>query len=73
MANSPTRKRQPTAQQKLLTGYQAEQIYGIPERSLYDLRARGVLPVVCIPGTRRHWYRREDLDQLIEQSLRKGA
>jgi hypothetical protein len=54
--------------QELLTGKQAEQEYGPPYRSLYDLYARGALPAVRFPGSRRLWFRRTDIDALIRSS-----
>lgn len=72
MANS-TRVRQPNPNQELLTARQAAQTFGIPERSLYDLVLRGVLPAVKIPTTRRIWYRRADIQSLINSSTTTSA
>jgi len=73
MAKPANRTRQATPTQELLTPRQAAEVYGIPERSLYDLVTRGVLPVVRIPTTKRLWYRRSDLQTLIASSTSKNA
>ena len=71
---TPRRRRQPTELQRLLSRSQAEAIYGIPARTLYDLIVRGVLPSVRLPGNSSIWLRRTDLDRLIEASVeRVGA
>ena len=62
-----TREASPT--QKLLTRQQAAREWGVPARSLYDLIVRGDLPVVRLPGSRRLWLRRQDLEQLVASSL----
>jgi hypothetical protein len=60
--------RRPTADQVLLTGRQVEMVYGLPYRSLYDLHVRDVLPAVVFDGSRRLWFRRSDIETLIESS-----
>lgn len=54
--------------QRLLTGQQIESEYGPPYRSIYDLHKRGALPAVRFPGSRRLWFRREDVEALIASS-----
>lgn len=61
--------RQPRESQQLITGKQAEYTFGPPARSLYDLHTRGVLPAVRFPGGRRVWYRRADIQRLIDSSV----
>jgi len=60
--------RKATHRQQLLTIPQGTDLYGIPERSLMDLIARGLLPAVQFPGGRRLWIVRQDLEQLIQRS-----
>jgi predicted DNA-binding transcriptional regulator AlpA len=66
--SKPSRSRTASTQQALLTGKQAEAVYGPPYRTLYDLYTRGVLPAVRFPGGRRLWFRRTDIEQLIANS-----
>lgn len=61
------------ASSKLLTLQQASDAYGPPYTTLRDLVINGALPAVRFPGTRRIWLRREDLEQLIAQSIDCGS
>jgi hypothetical protein len=65
--NRSPRRASPT--QRLLTGTQIEQEYGIPYRSVYDLFAREKLTAVRFRENGRLWFRREDIETLIERSL----
>ena len=47
---------------------QAEQEYGLPYGTLYALIKRGELPSVQLPGVRRLYIDRRDLERLIETS-----
>jgi excisionase family DNA binding protein len=51
-----------------MTPRQAERETGLTYTLIRDLHRRGHLPVVKLPGTRRWWIRRTDLDALIERS-----
>ena len=62
------RTRQATPNQRLLDRNQSEQLTGIPARTIYDLMVRGALPVVRLPGSRKLWIERSDLESLIERS-----
>jgi hypothetical protein len=52
---------------------QLEIEYGPPYRSWYDLAARGLLPVVRFPGSRRLWADRRDVEALIASSREHRA
>ena len=56
-------------QAKLLTLQTASTIYGPPYTSLRDLVVNGYLASVRLPGSRRIWVRRDDLERLIQQSV----
>ena len=66
-----TRPAKPT--QRLLTGKQIEDEYGIPYRSVYELHVTGKLPAVRFVEGRhgRLWFRRSDIDALIAGSLQR--
>jgi hypothetical protein len=51
---------------RLLDLRDVETQYGIPYGTSYDLVKRGVLRSVSIPGVRRIFVAREDLDRAIE-------
>lgn len=55
----------------LLTLQIASRTSGVPVNSLRDLIARGHLPIVRLPGSRRVWLRAADLDALIANSLER--
>ena len=63
------RPREATNDQLLLNGKQSESSTGIPYRSIYDLYVRKQLKAVRFPGSRRLWFRRADILELIEKSL----
>jgi hypothetical protein len=65
---SSWRTRRATDRQRLLTGGQIEETYGIPYRSMYDLVTRGVVKPVRFPGSRRLWFERAALEELITRS-----
>jgi hypothetical protein len=65
----PRTRRPPNPSAVLVTGKEAERQYGPPYRSLYDLHIKGVLPAVQFPGSRRLWFRRSDIEQLIKTSV----
>ena len=73
-ATAPSEKRRTrpaTATQRLLTRAQIEQEYGVPTRSLYDLYVSGKLPGVRFVEGGKLWFRRQDVEALIERSLEK--
>lgn len=65
------RARPPRPQQALLTLSQGRYETGIPENTLRDLIARGHLPAVRLPDSRRIWVRRVDLATIIERSVER--
>ena len=58
---------------RLLTLQRASAESGIPTTTLRDLHFRGHLPIVRLPGCRRGWVRREDLERLIERSVERAS
>jgi hypothetical protein len=52
---------------RLLSTPAAESHSGLPASLLRRLVVAGKLRVVCIPGSKRFWFRREDLDAAIEE------
>ena len=79
VTDKPARRRRITRPGAVLeTRAQASERTGIPPATLYDLIARGDLPVVQLPDSRpnashrpRLWIRRADLDALIEQNVER--
>jgi excisionase family DNA binding protein len=66
----PDRKpRLPGSSARLVTIAQGSMVSGVPGTTIRDLIARGHLPVVRFPGSRRIWIRRADLEALIERSV----
>lgn len=63
-----SRSRPPRPGQRLLTGPQVEAEYGVPYRSLVDMAHRGILPFVRFDGSRRLWFERVALEQVIARS-----
>ena len=51
---------------RLLSAQAAAQYTGWPYTTLRDAVLRGHLPVVRIPGSRRMWFERRDLDRAID-------
>ena len=51
---------------RLLSAQAAAAYTGWPYTTLRDAALRGYLPVVRIPGSRRMWFDRGDLDRAIE-------
>jgi excisionase family DNA binding protein len=51
---------------RLLSAQEAAAFLGIPYTTLRDAALRGALPVVRIPGCRRWWFARVDLDRAVE-------
>ena len=70
-ADRSPRKATPT--QRLLTGTQITQEYGIPYRSVYDLYVSKKLPAVRFVDGGRLWFRREDVESLITRSIEAHA
>jgi excisionase family DNA binding protein len=52
---------------RLLSAQDAAAYVGWPYMTLRDAALRGFLPVVRIPGSRRMWFDRSDLDAAIEK------
>ena len=65
----PRRSRESNPAAVLLSGKEVERQYGLPYRSLYDLHVNGVMPAVRFPGSRRLWFRRSDIENLIANSV----
>lgn len=51
---------------QLLNAQEAAAYTGIPYTTLRDMAHRGDVPFVRLPNVRRLWFKRRDLDQLIE-------
>jgi len=51
---------------RLLSAQDAAVYTGLPYTTLRDAATRGHLPVVRIPGSRRMWFDRRDLDRAID-------
>ena len=64
MAAVPAAVDRPTG--RLLSAQEAATFLGIPYTTLRDAALRGALPVVRIPGCRRWWFARVDLDRAVE-------
>ena len=58
-----------TPSQRLLTGTQIQQEFGIPYRSVYDLYVRAKLPAIRFHENGRLWFKREDVEALIARSV----
>ena len=58
---------------RLISLRDAEEKSGIPKDSLRRLIADGNLPTVELPGVRRVWIDRQDLEDLIDSSKRNTA
>lgn len=56
------------ADAQLATVPETSRLKGVPERSIHDLIARGLLPYVQFPGGRRIWIDLQDFDALIARS-----
>ena len=70
-AAKKTRRRRPTPSQKLLTMKQVEDEYGLPVRSIYRLWLCGQLPAVKFTDGGMKWFRRTDVDALIERHIER--
>lgn len=57
---------------KLLSAQSAAEYLGVPYTSLRDLGLNGFVPVVRFPGQRRWWFRKADLDRLVEASTERA-
>lgn len=53
-------------QPRLLSAQDAAAYTGFPYTTLRDAALRGHLPIVRIPGSRRMWFDRADLDRAID-------
>jgi excisionase family DNA binding protein len=51
---------------RLLSAQAAAEYLGVPYTSLRDWALRGHLPIVRVPGCRRLWFDRRDLDRAVE-------
>jgi excisionase family DNA binding protein len=56
----------PTGGPRLLSAQAAAEYTGWPYTTIRDMAVRGQLPVVRIPGQRRMWFCRTDLDRAID-------
>lgn len=52
---------------RLVNAKKAASYTGWPYTSIRDMAARGLLPVVRIPGSKRLWFELRDLDAAIDQ------
>ena len=52
---------------RLLNIQAAAQYLGVPYTTLRDWAVRGEIPSVRVPGTRRWWFDRQDLDTAVER------
>ena len=57
---------------RLLSAQAAARYLGVPYTSLRDWVFRGHLSVVRVPGCRRWWFDRRDLDHAIEAWKERG-
>jgi excisionase family DNA binding protein len=64
-AKASTSTARPSA--RLLSAQAAAMYTGFPYTTIRDAAIRGHLPVVRIPGQRRMWFDRADLDRAIER------
>ena len=71
--HKPRKRREARPQQALVNLQQVASVYGLPPSSVRDLVAIGALPAVRLPGSRRIWLRRVDLDLLVERSTVLGG
>jgi excisionase family DNA binding protein len=62
----------PALRSRLLSAQAAAEYVGWPYTTLRDATLRGHLPVVRIPGSRRMWFDRKDLDRSIEAWKERG-
>lgn len=51
---------------RLVSAQKAAAYLGVPYTSLRDWALRGVVPIVRVPGCRRLWFDRRDLDRLVD-------
>jgi excisionase family DNA binding protein len=58
---------------RLLDFKTAEELTGISAWTLRDLVARGSLPSVRLPGVRRVFLKRSDIDALIERCTERAS
>lgn len=56
----------PTANQRLLSAQQVSIETGLPYTTVRDLVFRGALRRVVLPGSRRWWLDRRDVERFIE-------
>jgi excisionase family DNA binding protein len=66
MASEQERGDGTPARPRLLTAQAAANYLGVPYTSLRDWALRGHLPMVRVPGCRRLWFDRRDLDKAVE-------
>jgi excisionase family DNA binding protein len=57
---------------RLLSAQDAAAYTGWPYTTLRDVALRGHLPVVRIPGSKRMWFDRRDLDRAIDAWKDRG-
>lgn len=72
-ARTSGQKRPAPQGQRLVTPQTASAETGIAYTTLRDLHFNGHLPIVKLPGCRRWFIRREDLDGLIARSVETGT
>ena len=58
---------------RLLSAQAAATYTGWPYTTLRDAALRGHMPVVRIPGSRRMWFDRKDLDRVIDAWKERAA
>ena len=50
----------------LMSAHAAAKYLGVPYTSLRDWALRGHVPIVHVPGCRRLWFDRRDLDRAVQ-------
>jgi excisionase family DNA binding protein len=62
----PVKGGAPVGAPRLLSAQTAAAYLGVPYTSLRDWAHRGHIPIVRVPGCRRLWFDRRDLDRAVE-------
>jgi excisionase family DNA binding protein len=58
---------------KLLGLREIEEEFGLPYHTTYELIAKGVIPSIRVPGLRRIFVKRLDLERAIESWTERNA
>lgn len=65
LADFRARRREGRASGRLMSAGEAADYTGWPYTTIRDMATAGKVPVVRIPGSRRMWFERADLDRAI--------